>query len=261
VAELRYAKGDLLRLESAPFLIDTTPPAVTTEFKPLPFSPDGDGEADELFISIRAEDASDIAGWILTILDPAGYPFTTFTGKSLPEGPFAWDGSDLQGQLVEAAQDYSYELIVRDVLANVWKGSGSLPVDVFVLRDGDRLKIRVSSIEFAPSSAALSSGDPKTVAKNEAVLDRIATVLLPLPGVPDSVGGPRGEPFRHRTRRADGNWRNFPCRGPGRSCEALVTRGVDRSRLEARGLGGREPIVPHGIPRGDGATAASSSYW
>jgi outer membrane protein OmpA-like peptidoglycan-associated protein len=28
--------------------------------------------------------------------------------------------------------------------------------------------------------------------------------------------------------------------------EALVSRGVDRNRLEARGLGGREPLVPHG---------------
>ncbi len=249
VAELRYAKGDLLRLESAPFLIDTTPPAVTTEFKPLPFSPDGDGEADELFISIRAKDASDIAGWVLTILDPAGYPFTTFTGKSLPDGPFAWDGSDLQGQLVEAAQDYSYELIVRDALANVWKGSGSLPVDVFVLRDGDRLKIRVSSIEFAPSSAALSSGDPKTVAKNEAVLDRIATVLSRFPTYRIRVEGHAvnlsGTEREERTELAE-----LSLSRARTVLEALAARGVDRSRLEARGLGGREPIVPHGDTAG-----------
>jgi hypothetical protein len=56
-------------------------------------------------------------------------------------------------------------------------------VDVFVLQDGDPLKIRISSIEFPPSSASLSTGEARVVAKNAAVLDRIASVLAASPGI------------------------------------------------------------------------------
>ncbi|GAB1482783.1 hypothetical protein MASR2M78_15990 [Treponema sp.] len=39
---------------------------------------------------------------------------------------------------MEAAQDYTYTLLVRDSLGNTRKLEGMIPVDVFVLRDRDR---------------------------------------------------------------------------------------------------------------------------
>lgn len=245
VAQLRYTKGDRIQVESSPFQVDTTPPSVSASFQPLPFSPDGDGVADELFVDIRAQDASPIAGWILSIVDPAGYPFTTFSGKTLPTEPFPWDGRNLEGELVEAAQDYTYELIIRDTLGNSRKVSGVIPVDVFVLRDGDRLKIRISSIEFAPSSASLSVGDAKVTAKNMAVLDRIATVLARYPDYRIRVEGHAvNVSLTEREERSE--LAPLSLSRAQTVLEALVSRGVDRARLEAKGLGGREPIVPHG---------------
>jgi hypothetical protein len=80
IAVLQYAKGDTLRMDSTPIMVDVTPPAVKAIFSPTPFSPDGDGVADELSISIEATDGSPLAGWMLSIIDPAGYPLYHFLG-------------------------------------------------------------------------------------------------------------------------------------------------------------------------------------
>ncbi len=245
VAELGYLKGDVVASESAFFVLDADPPRISASFSSLPFSPDGDGENDELSIALRAEDMSPLAGWQLSIMDPYGYLFTSFSGKELPSGPFGWDGMDLDGNLVEAAQDYSWEFLVRDTLGNMGKSSGIIPIDVFVLRDGDRLKIRISSITFAPSSALLETGTKETDENNMRVLDRIAATLAKFPSYRIVVEGHAAN--ISGTEREERSELEPLSLGRARSVlEALVARGVDRARLEARGLGGREPVVPHG---------------
>lgn len=245
VLELGYRKGDRLRVESSHFILDTQAPEVHLTVGPLPFSPDGDGYNDVLYFNVKAQDTSPLSSWLLTITDPEGYPFMNFSGKDLPSGPLAWDGRNQNGDLVEAAQDYGYTLRVRDVVGNTALRQGRIPTDVFVLRDGDRLKIRISSIVFPPSSADLGGGSPETGAKNKAILDRIATVLARYPQYRIRVEG-------HAVNVSGTEWEEknelegLSLARAKAVLEALVSRGVDRNRLEARGLGGREPLVPHG---------------
>jgi len=78
-----------------------------------------------------------------------------FSGKDLPSEPLAWDGRNQNGDLVEAAQDYGYTLRIRDAVGNTAPRQGRIPTDVFVLRDGDRIKIpnfvyRISSFFGGP---------------------------------------------------------------------------------------------------------------
>jgi len=244
-AELRYSKGDRAVAESRTVSMDTTPPQVAIGLSPLPFSPDGDGIDDTLAISLTATDTSPLAGWMLAIDDPAGYPFTIFSGTAMPAAPFAWNGANLDGQLVEAAQDYGYLLRVRDALGNTSVVGGSIPTDVFILRDGDRLKIRVSSIVFPPSSATLSGIDDLTDQRNEAILDRIAGVLKKYPSYKISVEG-HAVNLSGTVREERTELEPLSLKRALSVREALVRRGVDPKRMEARGLGGREPLVSHG---------------
>ncbi len=240
-----YFKGDTVTARSSSFLMDTTPPEVKLSLTPLPFSPDGDGFEDELEIVIQAEDVSPIAGWILQINDPAGYPFTSFSGRELPQEPFYWDGINLDGDLVEAAQDYPYTLRVRDSLGNNTVMEGIISTDVFVILDGDRLKIRISSIVFPPSSSSLMGINPETDARNNMILDRITLVLNRYPEYKIRIEGHAvnlsGTDREERTELAP-----LSLARAESVLKALVSRGISRERLEAKGLGGTEPIVPHG---------------
>ena len=245
VAELRYRKGDTVVAESAPVRVDTTPPSNRIVLSALPFSPDDDGENDVLSMDLSSSDASGIAGWSFSILDPEGYPFVSFSGREIPGGPVVWDGSDPDGNLVEAAQNYSYVYLVRDQLGNIARSEGRIPVDVFVLRDGDRLKIRVSSINFAPNAASLQLADSALTERNRTVLDRIATVLGKFPTYRIRVEG-HAVNLSGTEREERTELQPLSAARAKVVLDALVSRGIALERLEAVGLGGREPIVPHG---------------
>jgi outer membrane protein OmpA-like peptidoglycan-associated protein len=249
VVELRYFKGDVVRAESSEVRVDATPPRLGVVPSPLPFSPDGDGENDLLKFSLSAEDASPLAGWSLSILDPEGYPFASFAGRDVPSVPLEWDGADADGNLVEAAQDYSYEFLVRDQLGNVARSGGIIPVDVFVLRDGERLKIRISSITFAPNKASLQLDDAAQTERNRAVLDRIAAVLGKFPNYRIRVEG-HAVNLSGTEREERTELQPLSLARAKAVVEALAARGIGLDRLEAVGLGGREPIVPHGDVQG-----------
>ena len=245
VVDLNYEKGDRVTAESALSLLDVTPPVISAELSPLPFSPDDDGENDSLNIRLAATDASPLAGWSFTILDPEGYQFTSYSGRALPSEPIIWDGTDADGNLVEAAQDYSYVFTVRDQLGNVSRKEGKIPVDIFVLRDGDKLKIRVSSITFEPNAASLILSDSALTEKNRAILDRIVAVLGKFQNYRIRVEGHAvnlsGSDREERMELAP-----LSLARAQTVVDALVQRGISRDRLEARGLGGTEPVVPHG---------------
>lgn len=244
-SEATYEKGDVVSARSEPFLLDLTPPEVKLTVGPTPFSPDGDGENDLLNIAFTAADPAGIATWTLAVDDPEGYPFTQFSGKEPPATPIAWNGTDLDGNLVEAAQDYPYTLKVRDKLGNTATVTGKIPIDVFVLRDGDKLKIRISSITFAPNTASLVTQDPGMTDKNSKILDRVATVLAKFPSYRIRVEGHAvnlsGTEREERTELLP-----LSLARARTVVDALVERGIDRARLDAAGLGGREPLVPHG---------------
>ncbi len=70
---------------------------------------------------------------------------------SLQNGSSGWKGRF--SELVYSAEDYPVILTVQDVLGNVAVVRDTIPVDVLVLRDGDKLKIQIANINFAPNSS------------------------------------------------------------------------------------------------------------
>jgi len=167
----------MTRVSSAPFLIDVSGPQVRFSIEPKPLSPDGDGEDDSLSVSIDFEYASPIDEWPAQILDPTGKPFKVFSGKGALKSPIIWNGLSDKGELVQSATDYTIALSVRDSLRNLTAAGEVVPVDILVLRDGDRLKIIISSIYFKPFTADYTTLETEQVKRNIATPDRLAVIL------------------------------------------------------------------------------------
>jgi outer membrane protein OmpA-like peptidoglycan-associated protein len=166
---------------------------VDINVSPEYFSPDGDGVDDILTFGIAADRNAGITEWKLEVMETAvvesssaqeAKPTRTFmawNGKGAPPTQIRWDGKSSKGELVESATDYPFEFTCWDELGNQTKVKGIIAVDVLVIRDGDRLKIRVPSIVFRANHADFIGLDSEIVSRNERVVARIAQILGKFP--------------------------------------------------------------------------------
>jgi flagellar motor protein MotB len=144
------------------------------------FSPDNDGIEDELFINLAAQSDVPLASWTFEIRGPQGSTGDVFWktgGADKIADRITWDGRSLKGELVQAATDYPFTFTVTDSVGQTSTVRGYVPVDVLVIRDGDRLKIAVPSIIFRENAADFNGLAAEVVDKNVQVLRRIAEIL------------------------------------------------------------------------------------
>ena len=247
---VRYLKGNNPVAELKPLRVDVTTPAVSLKAVPLPFSPDNDDIEDELRISISVEDLSPVENWRLDIFDRQMNLFNRFTGSGAPAEELIWDGRSNTGELVISAEDYPFRLTVSDDLANTTVIEGKFPVDVLVIRDGDKLKIQIASIVFEPNTAEFSIRDEETAEKNTFVLNRIAEILSKYRNYRITIEGHANPVYFYDPKRAPveeeeelkplSRDRALAVRG------ALVERGVNPNRLSVVGKGGSTTIADPG---------------
>ena len=249
---VEYEKGNLSEAATGVFLLDVTAPSLALRVSPRPFSPDGDGVDDLLAIAIEARDQSPIESWSIRILDPMGHEFMDFSGNGTP-APVSWNGRSKQGELVQSAEDYVIVATVRDVLWNTATARDIIPVDVLVMRDGENLRIIISSIYFKPYTADYTDTqalEPEKVARNLRTLDRLAEILT---RYGDYRIGLEGHAvmihWNHPARAALEQEKVLLPLSQARAeviKAALVERGVAGGRMGTAGFGGLQPVVPHG---------------
>jgi flagellar hook assembly protein FlgD/outer membrane protein OmpA-like peptidoglycan-associated protein len=257
-----YAKGDRATAKSSVVLVDTEGPKVLLSLSPELFSPDNDGVDDELTFSISVSDVSPITDWKLDIDEtavveggasgakPAERLFISWGGSGVPAPSIVWDGRSAKGELVEAATDYPYYFTIRDALGNVAKLQGALSVDVLVLKDGDRLKIKVPSIVFRANYADFVGLDGATLDRNAKVIKRIAQILnrfrdykIGIEGHANSEGKIGGY---SAAKIAEEEQKELIPLSLGRAelvRKLLIADGVDAGRLSTIGMGSSEPVV------------------
>ncbi len=243
--EVRYRKGNRPVAETTRFRLDVSPPEIDVDLDPVPFSPDNDGVDDELSIRISVEDESDIARWRFRIFDRNDNYFTEFAGEGRPAEEIIWDGRSDDGELVISAEDYPYELRVSDALGNTARTEGEIPVDVLVVRDGDRLRVQIASITFEPNSPELvTERTSERGAKNAAVLERLVEVFtkyddyrIRIEGHAVNITGTEREEREELDPLSEARAESVK--------EALVERGLAEDRISTLGRGGTEPLVPH----------------
>ncbi|MFA6366054.1 MAG: FlgD immunoglobulin-like domain containing protein, partial [Candidatus Hydrogenedentales bacterium] len=259
---VNYSKGDVAQASSAPVLVDVDPPSVTISVDPEYFSPDGDGAGDRLTFGIDVDGAAGIVDWKLEVFETAivesSNPnavsserlFTEWNGKGKPPAKIVWDGKSPRGELVEAASDYPFKFVARDALGNTTTVSGVIAVDVLVIRDGDKLKIKIPSIVFRANYADFVGLSQDIIANNEKVIARVAQILNKFPDyriLTEGHANNVGKMLGYSQSRIDSEeTKELIPLSTGRAelvRTMLIQNGVDARRLSVEGLGSRRPVV------------------
>lgn len=269
VLHVEYEKGNVCDAETSTFICTAVPPQLdvqtVTQHSKVYFSPDNDGIDDDLFIRLRRFNTlSDLKSWSFVIYDRNHNEFWKTSGKSTITEKLIWDGRGNNGELVQSAEDYSYEFIAEDDLGMKNSKTGVIHVDVLVVRDGNKLKMQVPSIIFRSDNADfLVTGEKdangRTVTNgitaeqkqnNEQILRRIALILDKFKDYKVTVVG-------HANRITDNpneeTVDNMSAWGPAliplsnRRAEfvkqLLIGYGVHADRLSVDGKGGTEPVA------------------
>ena len=248
--EVSYRKGNIATARSTAVLLDTTPPVVTITSAPDRFTPDGDGIDDTLTIRLHTRDAGPIDRWSAVLYDREGQPFMNWSGSGPPLNPITWDGRSPSGELVQSAQDYRLIVEAVDAVQNAGRADHTISVGILVLRDGDDLRIQLTSIYFVPFTADYLNLDPETVARNLETLDHLAQVLRRYPDRTIRIEGHAVSVYWYDPIRSDREHRQVlvPLSHSRADAirSALVERGIPARRMTTLGLGGSRPVVPHG---------------
>ena len=250
VAEVvvNYAKGNRPTAQTAEFQLDRTPPRITLDLTPQPFSPDNDGVDDELTMIVGVQDISPLSGWSMTITDPQGALFATFSGRGAPSSRIIWNGLSDNGELVQSALDYPVALAVSDVLGNTAIVNASISVDVLVIRDGDKLKIQVASITFPPNSADLSLVTGSAAELNARTIVRLGEIFNKNRSFTILIEGHANSVLYSDPEAAAREQRDVLLPLSAARAEAvkreLVALGVSGGRITTDGVGGASPVVP-----------------
>lgn len=259
---VEYEKGDVTTVQSSSFICSVTAPQIAvktatgsnTEY----FSPDNDGYADDLFIMLTGTDVVPFTNWSFEINDPQnGKNFYKISGKNAITERMIWDGRSNSGELVQSATDYPYKFTVTNELGLTSTVSGIIPVDVLVIRVGDKLKIQVPSIIFRSDEADFvgKDVDPKNgldkdkIDNNNRVLKRIAEILnkfkdynVTIEGHANNVSGTEEEETIDTLMYGKALVPLSEARA-NYVKDVLVGFGVDVSRLTTVGVGGRQPVA------------------
>ena len=261
--KMNYAKGNEVDVSSSLFICSVTPPQLTVKTAPQFFSPDNDGENDDLYIQLKGNDVVPLKNWSFQIKDPNNKPFWSTSGKSSITERIVWDGRSNSGELVQSAMDYPYTFTVTDTLGMTSTVEGTIEIDILVIRVGDVLKMAVPSIIFRQDAADFNiqqvdsngkvtkPGITEAQAKNnERVLKRIAQILnkfknytVTVEGHANSVTGLEEEETTNKYGLA------LEPLSKSRAefvVSKLKSYGVNGGRLSAVGRGGRQPVAARG---------------
>jgi len=215
---------------------------------PLPFSPDGDGVNDSLQLKLESPPNRTVSSWAVQITDPMGNDFITWKGSGEPQRFITWDGKARNGELVQAGMDYKAIFSVTSPGGAVASTQTTVPIDVLVIREGNRLVINVPSIHFAGFSSDLFDVKLPELEKNLQVIRRIAQILQRYPDYQITVEGHAAHIFWREgpQKRAEQQQVLIPLsRDRAQEVkEALIIIGIDGKRMKVVGLGGSDQAVP-----------------
>ncbi len=248
VLTVEYAKGSVATAKSTPFRLAVAPPKVDLGLEGTPFSPDNDGVNDELGIALKVEDPVGIDNWQITILDPEQHPFTSFAGKGAPSEKIIWNGTSSTGELVQSAEDYPMTFTIKDALGNVATVQKTIPVDILVIKDGDKLRVRISSITFQANTADYVNVEPDRATKNASTIGRLAEIFKKYSKYKIQIEGHANlvnfdNPAKAKIEQEQELLPLSKQRADAIR-QALIGQGIEAGRITTVGIGAAAPVVP-----------------
>jgi len=222
---------------------------------PLPFSPDGDGFNDELYIEIAAMGGGPVANWSFRISEPV-YPHNAFyerSGEGDIPAMMVWDGIGTAGELVQSAMDYPITITIIDIYGEEVSRTYAIRIDVLVIDEGGVLRVIVPSIMFGPNLGTFAGLSEEVMENNDRVLRRIAEILNRFEEYDIVIEGhanpttPPGTALRAEEEtgspRIPIGLQPLSEERARTVLEYLVTLGVERERLSSVGMGGSRILV------------------
>jgi outer membrane protein OmpA-like peptidoglycan-associated protein len=175
--------------------------------------------------------------------------FVRLSGSGEPPEHLTWDGrSNINGELVQSASDYAWTFTATDNAGNESSLQGVIPVDILVIRDGDKLRVQVPSIEFGANSATFDGLPADVVENNLYILNRIAVVLNKFSTYQVTIEGHANATAATaalRQREQTNELQPLSQQRANAVLDYLVNLGVSRGRLTAVGIGGARPVVAY----------------
>jgi flagellar hook assembly protein FlgD len=247
---LQYLNGLTAVSDPLSVVLNAAAPKLSVTLSPPLFSPDETSVDKTLSIAIGYRDLTPATDYDFKIADPKGASFYEFKGPGVPSAPLKWDGRSASGELVQSAMDYPYTLSVQDQAGNTAVASGKIPIDILVLREGNKLRIDVPSINFEPWSAKLITKreDPVLYAQTQRAFDLLVPKLKKYPEHQIRIEGNAVRIFWFNDKL--GRREEKQLLGPLSMARAqtvrqeLIKRGIGPGHLSLAALGGTNPIVP-----------------
>ena len=216
---------------------------------PEPFSPDGDGTNDVLSVRIENRRDAVVSSWVFEVRDR--FDDVIYRRADLGELPpvIEWTGTTSDDRPLLSAETYTLFASAAYDDGAQETAERDLHTGIIVVRDGDRLLIRIAGILFAPNSSDLFASPRVELSRNLRTLQALAEVSTRFPDRQIVVEGHATHVFNAPPARKVREQREelLPLsRNRAREVfQALVILGVDPNRLSIVGRGGDIPIVPH----------------
>lgn len=214
------------------------------------FSPDNNGEDDELIISMTAGAPSSIETWTLNILDRNNNPVVSREGSTLPaQNNFIWDGFSDTGSFVSSADDYAVVWQVTDRLGRSSLQTVSFVIDVLIFNVDGKLKINIPNIIFPPQSADFAMlTEAADIEKNNDILERLAVIFKRFADYSILIEGhANAEHWQSDESLAREQRDELLPLSLSRAemiKKGLIKLGINENRINVEGLGAAMPIVP-----------------
>ncbi len=236
VAYVEFENGEKAKSEKYDLIIDSTPPVVNFSMENVPFSPDGDGENDNLKINLNFKDFVGFDRAILRIYDPDKRLFKEFLIKESNKTIF-WNGRSESGELVESAQDYQCEIEAFDKLSNsTRKNIANIPTDILVEKIDRGYKIRINNIEFEFNKYEIMPKSLPILKRLVQILKKYPEYEIEIQGHTDNIGSENYN-LKLSKQRADSVY-NF-----------LKKEGIS-NKMSTRGLGFKYPVASNNSEEG-----------
>ncbi len=208
------------------------------------FSPNGDGEADEVIFTVSsdADQHEGVANWELRIYDPGQKVFYSEKGRGkLPEN-YTWKGAGANGDIVEGGCIYQYVWYVKARDGSDGYIPGIVETDVMLHEEDGVLKFSLSSIQFGPNSAKYEGLTDEQIERNKELYDTVARILnkysnynITIEGHANNVTGTQREHLNELLPLSQKRAETVK--------DELISRGVEADRLTAIGRGSEKMLT------------------
>ena len=254
---LTYISGNHPSSESESVIVDSTAPDLNFVVSPRLFSPDGDGEADTLYIRVELEDRNGVSDWEVGIYRKwdgkifKEAPFMRVARKGEYKGTMRWDGysdpvrmpytfvppDDITYKsaaggwsvLVDSASNYVVDLKASDIYDNRINARREFETDILVIRTPFGLKIMINAIQFEFNKADLRP-------QSFHILDRLIQILEKFPNYKIKVVGHTDWIGSDEYNQKLSEKRAYSV------YKYLVEHDVDKEMLSTEGKGETQPI-------------------